>query len=254
MKIRFIYTILFLLYAVTGFTQEAQAILKKATDKLLLSNMELSLEVKEIRKNGRVKEKGFDVLLGKFDEGDKIRMYMRKPDRAKGVTIVVTNTPGETGLIEIFTPANGKIRKMKATAKNLALVGSGGFSSNYLTINPEALDVKILGKEQIEGSSYVRLELEEKQKSEQGKAQLLIEEQTSHIIEIISFTKDNMLKSRTNFSNFQSVPNTNKIYPRKVITTEQGDSSKTEIEILKVIQRSDVKESDFLLQKNTNED
>jgi len=254
MKLRFICIALFLLCAVNGFTQEAQTIFKKAIDKLLLNNIELSLDVKEIRKNGRVKEKAFDVLLGKFDEVDKIRMYMKKPDRAKGVTIVVTNTPEETGLIEIYTPANGKVRKMKATAKNLALVGSGGFSSKYLTISPEALEVKIIGKEHIEGESYIKLEILEKQKPAQGKAQLLVEEQTFHIIRIVSYDTDNTPKSKTDFSDFQFVSGTNKIYPRKIITTETGDSSKTEIKILQVIQRADVKESDFFLQKNVDED
>lgn len=253
MKIRYVYAILFLLCTVTGFAQDAQAILKKATNKLLLRDMELSLEVKEIRKNGRAKEKEFDVLMGTFKDVDKIRMLMQKPDRAKGVTIVVTNTSGKTGLIEILTPANGKVRKMKATAKNMALVGAGGFSSNYLTIDPEALDVKKLGTEEVDRKSYITLEVQEKLQPENGKARLLIDERTFHITQIISFNADSTQKSQTNFYDFQSVEGTTKVYPYKVVTTEAGNSSKTEIKILKVSQRVDIKESDFVLQKRIDE-
>ena len=250
MKLKHFPFILCLLFVSTAFSQDAKAIFEKAADRLLLNNMELSIEVNEIRKNGRVKEKAFDVVLGKFDDADRIKMYMQKPERAKGVTIVVTNAPDDTGLIEILTPANGKIRKMKATPKNLELVGSGGFSSNYLNVDPEELNVTYLGKENSEGRLYTKLEVQEKMNPEQGKAQILIDVETYDIVKIISFTTDGTLKDETTFSDFKTIAGTNKVYPRRVVTIQAKDASKTEIEIFKVKSRPNLKKSDFMLQNS----
>lgn len=91
---------------------DAREIYTKATDKLLTENMELVLEMDITDKKGRVKMKGYEVLVARFGEIEKTKMSWQKPEAARGTTVIFTELPDETGLIEVFTPSNGKIRKL----------------------------------------------------------------------------------------------------------------------------------------------
>ncbi len=109
--------------------------------------MELSVDVKETDTKGRIKEKSYEVLMAKFGEVEKTRMTIQKPDRAKGITIIFTHLPDEMGIIEVYTPANGKTRKMYATPANIARVGSNFQLSNYAPTDQNESNCILLGKQ-----------------------------------------------------------------------------------------------------------
>jgi len=229
----------------------AATIFKKATHQLLASNIELELETKETRSKGRVREKRFNVLLGTFGAVEKIRTIVQKPERSKGVTIVINNDPNETGLIEIFTPANGKIRKLKANQRNLALVsdGFGSITSNYATKNQDELIIKLIEKQQISGTTYYKLSVSEKGVDKKEKSEFLIEERTFHIVEIITYDKNDVKKSSTKFSDFETIQNAKgKIQPKSILTKNLKNDTQNEIKILEVTLHPDLKEEDFDIQ------
>lgn len=244
------YKLLFLLitFSLPAIGQETpEAIFKKATDQLLVQDMELSIDIKETLRNKRVKEKSFDVLIGKFGTVEKTKMHIQKPQRAKGVTIVVTQNPAETGIIEIFTPANGKTRKLKATPRNLALVGASSPMSNYTSKNQAELSFTDMGKREINTKTCYMMSVKEKNAgSDKSKAEFLIEENTFHIIQIISYNEKGNKSSITKLSDFQSINGVkNKIQPMLISSKSLEENKSTEIKVLNVKPRPNLTKGDF---------
>ena len=206
----------------------AEEIFEKAADQLLTQNLELSLEIKEIASNGKSKDKQYDVLIAKFGGMEKTKTVVQQPAKLKGITIVITNYPDEPGLIEIFTPANGKIRKMKATSKNMDLVNSGVSISNYTSKDRDQLSFAFNGNEEFEGKSCYKLQVNDVLDLENGKTQYLIEENTYHILKIIAFNKDGTKKSITTYSDFQAIGQLKgKIQPMFMVNKELKKLSTT---------------------------
>ena len=137
-RVLFIYIIAFSLPAYAQ--DDSKMIFTRAVDQLMTDRMELSMDIEITDHKGRIKEKAYDILMAKFGEVELTRMVMQKPERAKGVTVVITNFPEKTGEIEVYTPANGKVRKMQATPENMARVGSNITVSSYTSQDLDDLD------------------------------------------------------------------------------------------------------------------
>ena len=228
---------------------DAKMILKKAIDKLLTMNIEMSMDVKETDTKGRVKEKSFNVLMAKFGDVEKTRMTMQKPDRAKGITIIFTHLPDEIGIIEVYTPANGKSRKMKATPQNMARVGSNFSLSNYASADYDEISCKLLGKQQLDSMSCYQLEIMEESDSIVFKAEFMVEESNFHIVQIISYDADDNKASITKLSDFQPIIGTkNKIQPMLILAEDIESNTHTRMQVLNISTRTDLKEEDFSIQ------
>lgn len=245
--------ILLSLFSLPSLGQDdGKMILEKAINKLLTMNVEMSMEVTETDTKGRVKEKSFDVLMAKFGDVEKTRMIMQKPDRAKGITIVFTNLPDEAGIIEVYTPANGKSRKMKATPQNMARVGSNFSLSNYATADYDEISCELLGKQQIDSMSCYQLEVIEQSDSIDFKAEFSIEENTFHIVQIISYDGDGKQTTITKLSDFQPISGTkNKIQPMLIMAEDIMGNKHTRMQVLNISPRNDLKEEDFSIQGAT---
>jgi len=228
---------------------DGKIILEKAMDQLLTMNVEMSMEITETDTKGRVKEKGYDILMAKFGDVEKTRMIMQKPDRAKGITIVLTNLPDEVGIIEVYTPANGKTRKMKATPQNMSRVGSNFALSNFASADYDAISCKLLGKQQIDSLSCYQLEVMEQSDSIIFKAEFMVEENTFHIVQIISYDEDGKQANITKLSDFQPINGTkNKIQPMLIMAEDIAVNKHTRMQVLNIFPRTDLKEEDFSIQ------
>jgi hypothetical protein len=228
---------------------DGKIILEKAMDQLLTMNVEMSMEITETDTKGRVKEKGYDILMAKFGDVEKTRMIMQKPDRAKGITIVLTNLPDEVGIIEVYTPANGKTRKMKATPQNMSRVGSNFALSNFASADYDAISCKLLGKQQIDSLSCYQLEVMEQSDSIIFKAEFMVEENTFHIVQIISYDEDGKQANITKLSDFQPINGTkNKIQPMLIMAEDIAGNKHTRMQVLNIFPRTDLKEEDFSIQ------
>ena len=231
----------------------AEEIFEKAADQLLTQNLELSLEIKEIASNGKSKDKQYDVLIAKFGSMEKTKTVVQQPTKLKGITIVITSYPDEPGLIEIFTPANGKIRKMKATSKNMDLVNSGVSISNYTSKDRNQLSFAFKGNEEFEGKSCFKLQVNDVSDLENGKTEYLIEENTYRILKIIAFNKDGTEKSITTYSDFQAIGQLKgKIQPMFMVNKDIKKAKHNEIKILKIKARPDLKEENFSVEPVIN--
>ena len=219
---------------------DAKMIFTKAMDQILTANMEMSLDVIETDIKGRVKEKSFDILMAKFGEIEKTRMIMQKPDRAKGITIVVTHLPDETGIVEVFTPANGKTRKMKATPENMARVGSNFSLSNFASIDLDGL---------VDGRAGYQVAVTAPSDSTGFNAEFLVEENTFHIMQVLLFDEKGNQTSSALLSDYQPVAGLkDKTQPMLILAEDMESNKQTRMEILNISPRSDLKEEDFLIQ------
>jgi hypothetical protein len=233
--------------------ENAAQIFGKAADQLLTENLELSLEIKEIMSNGKSKEKEYDVLISKLDGVERTKTVVQQPDKLKGITIVITDYPEDIGLIEIFTPANGKIRKMQATSKNMELVNSGVSISNYTSKDRSQLSFAFKGTEVFEGKSCFKLQVNDILDPENGNTEYLIEKNTYHILKITAFDQDGTEKSITTYSNFRPIEQLKgKIQPMFMVNKDLKKSKHSEIKILKINARPDLKEENFNIETVIN--
>lgn len=245
--IRYLLLIQFTLCCQMLFSQnEAEIIFQEATAKLLMSNMEMEIDQQITDKKGRVKEKSFNVIWAKFDEEEMMKMTMLAPERAAGIIILLTKSPDEEGIIEIFTPANGKTRKMIATPKNMAMVGSDFSVSNYSDVKIEDLDIVLMDDKQIEDKDYSKLEIRKKGSKNDGKAELLVEKESLQIAEVHTYDRNGTKSTISGFSDYQPIKGTqNKWQPMSIVTEDLENNKKVEIHIKKVKILEKISKSDF---------
>jgi outer membrane lipoprotein-sorting protein len=226
----------------------ARDIFTDATDQLLTGNMELSLNVSITDKKGRVKEKGYEVLIARFGDVEKTKMSFQKPVQAKGTTVIFTQKPDEIGLIEVYTPSNGKIRKLQATEDNMKMVGSEAQITNVTRQNPDDLEFIMLPIQDIEGTRCYTIEVKDKEASGEARGELVIEIETSRIRQITVYNNEGVKTSFVKLSDFQPVDGfAEKMQPRMIVTEDFANQKVTEMSILKVTSRPDLSEADFQL-------
>lgn len=247
---RYTLLILFIAFYLPSMGQEdAKTIFTKAMDQLLTVNMEMSMEVTETDTKGRSKEKSFDILMAKFGEVEKTRMIMQKPEQAKGITIIVTHFPDETGIIEVFTPANGKTRKMKATPENMARVGSNFTLSNFASTDLNELIWQPIEKQDLDGRSCYQLSVSAPTDSTGYNAEFLVEENSLRILQVLIFDDKENQTSITKLSEFQSIDGLkNKFQPMLILSDDMESKKHTRMEVLSISPRSDLQENDFIIQ------
>jgi hypothetical protein len=228
--------------------EDARQIYTKAMDLLLTENMEMVLEMDITDNNGRVKMKGYEVLVARFGDMEKTKMSWQKPEAARGTTVIFTELPDETGLIEVFTPSNGKIRKLKATPDNINMVGSEMRMTNITARDTDELSFRLLGKEEVGGISCHHIEVKAIDAQDHARGELMVEETSYHIVQINVFDKGGKLTSTVKLSDFQPVGGAaRKVQPMQIHTEDIEEKKLTEIRVLKIASRTDLKEEDFQL-------
>lgn len=239
------------IWSINGFAQsEAEGIFIKATEQLLSNNVKMSVNHKTSDNRGRTKEKGFDLMLAEIEGVEKLRMYMTQPERAKGVTIVMSKKAQEEGIIEVYTPANGKTRKMMANKKNMAMVGSDLSFAGYNSDDWQSLDIQLLAPTKVNEITCHTLLVRNKDK-EGGSAQLSIDKQSNKILQVLTFNDENIQQSLSLISNYQAIEGTDdKIHPRNIHTTNLVRGEVSEILIESVLPLANPKPEDFIIEQS----
>jgi hypothetical protein len=245
-----IYSLSLVSLSVSLYAQEEdpRQIYDRATGQMLSGDMEILLELDIKDKKGRIKEKGFEVLVGTFGEVQKTKMSWQKPEAAKGTTVIFTELPDETGLIEVYTPSNGKIRKLKATPENMKMVGSEAQMTGMTGRDADELMFAHLPGREVEGAPCFNIEVKDKESADQARGELLIEKETYRIVQISVFDKNGKQTSLVSLSDFQPVDgHETKVQPMRIITEDYKNKKQTEMRVIKVASRKDLTEEDFLL-------
>lgn len=228
--------------------EDPREIFTRATDQLLTQNMEMVLDMQVTDRKGRVKEKGYEILMTSFGDVLKTKMSWLKPEQAKGTTVIFTERPGETGLIEVYTPSNGKIRKLKATQANMDMVGSEMQLTNITARDPDDLAFMFLPPQEVNGKSCFTLVVKDKEFKDQARGELQIEKDTYRIVQIAVFDMYGKQVSTVKLSDFQPVTGQNKkIQPMHIVSEDLNNQKTTDIRVLKIAARTNLSEKDFKL-------
>ena len=228
--------------------EDAREIYTRATDLLLTENMELVMEMEVMDKKGRVKVKGYEILMASFGDVDKTKMSWQKPVQAKGTTVIFTESPGEIGLIEVYTPSNGKTRKIKASPENKDMVGSEAMITSMTTRDPDELAFMFLPPQEVDGKNCYTVVVKDNDFKDQARGELAVEMDTYRIVQISVFDMYGKQTSLVKLSDFQAVQGAGKkIQPRRIITEDLKNQKITDMRVLKVASRTDLTEEDFKL-------
>lgn len=98
--------------------------------------------------------------------------------QAKGTTVIFTERPGEIGLIEVYTPSNGKTRKLKASPDNMDMVCSEVMFTRITAQDPDELAFMFLPSKEVEGKSCYTVVIKDKDFKDQVRGELMIEMET----------------------------------------------------------------------------
>ena len=231
---------------------EAKAIFTRAVDQLLTDQMDLSIHITTTETDGRSTVKAYDILMGSFGDTDMMRMIMQEPERARGVTIVISQLPGEEGVIEVLTPSNGKVRKMKATPENMERVGTNYILADYASKSLQEMEFTMAGKEEAEGTSCWLVDTRDKKRADGKKAGFLIEENSYRILEIRVMDEGGETSSVTRLSQYRRLEGIKgKVQPMHIRTEDMKGNAVTEMQITRVAYRPDLTMEDFILKEGT---
>ena len=244
-----IFSAFFMLISLSLWGQDdAKEVFTRATDLMLTENMELVMEMEVKDKKGRIKEKGYQILMASFGEVDKMKMTWQKPLQAKGTTVIFTEKPGEIGLIEVYTPSNGKTRKIKASEENKAMVGSEAMITNITAQDPDELAFMFLPPQEFNGKNCYTVVVKSNDFKDQARGELLVEQDSYHIVQISVFDMYGNQTSLVNLSDFQPVEGAQgKTQPRRIVSEDLKEKKVTDMRVVKVAPRNDLSEEDFTL-------
>lgn len=249
MNTKILITALLLLTAKWGVAQDnAKQIFLKATDLLTIENVEMDMTIDVTDDKDRLKSKELTVLMAKFGDEDKTKVIWQKPERAKGTTIVISQLPGETGTIEVYTPSNDKTRKLRATDSNMNLIGSEFSMLSFANFKSDELKYEQLKDTLIENNSCHQIRVSGTAAKDRSGAVLVIRKDSNYIIQVSRFDESQKILSLTQLSDFKKIiGDATKMYPTQINTTDYKDSKQIAIRIRDVTARKDLTRSDFTL-------
>lgn len=245
-----LFLMLFIATSFAGAQEDPEAIFSRAVDQVLTNQMELSIHIRTTESNGRTEEKAYDILMGRFGEEDMMRMIMQEPERARGVTIVISQTSGKDGIIEVFTPSNGKVRKMKATPENLDRVGSSYILADYSGRALDDMQFSLEGTEELEGKICDVIDAREAENPEGMKARFLIEKNSHRLREIRILNEEGEITSITKLSEYHPIEGMHeKVQPMRIVTENLKEKTVTDMQITNVLHRPNLNKEDFVLEE-----
>lgn len=226
----------------------AKDIFEKATKSLKTDNIEMVMAIDVTDDKGQLKAKEMKVLLGKFGEEEKTKVTWLKPERAEGTTIVITELPGETGDIEVFTPSNGKTRKLKATDSNMKMMGTEFSMTSFANYNPDELTYKMLKDTTINNVACYQIEVSGSATKNHSSAVLVIQKDSNYIVQATRYDDKHQVLSQTQLSDYKKVTgDPSKMYPMRVVTKDYDNKKDIVIRISGVSAKKDLAKSDFTL-------
>jgi hypothetical protein len=177
-----------------------------------------------------------------------MKITWQKPVQAKGTTVIFTESPGETGLIEVYTPSNGKTRKIKASEENKSRVGSEAMITNITAQDPDELAFMFLPEQEVNGKSCYTLVVKSNDFKDQARGELLVEKDSYRIVQISVYDMYGKQTSLVKLSDFQAVEGVRgKIQPRRLVAEDLKEQKVTDMRVVKVAPRNDLTEEDFKL-------
>jgi|SRR5690554_2953472 len=227
---------------------KAKDIFLKATELLKTESVEMAMAIDVTDDKGRLKSKELTVLMAKFGDEEKTKVVWQQPERAKGTTVVISQLPGETGTIEVYTPSNDKTRKLRATDANMNLIGSEFNMMSFANSNPEELNYALLNDTVINSISCHQIKVSGAEAKDQSGAVLVIRKDSNFIIQVSRFDENNKAVSLSHLSDYKKIAGDgSKMYPTHITTTDYEGNKRIDIRIMNVTAKKGLTKDAFSL-------
>jgi hypothetical protein len=236
-----------LLNAVTASDAvEARQLFFASKAKLALKNVHLILDLKTFDGRGKSKTKSLDIAFAEFNKEKKVLVKITAPDNVKGTKILTTDSPDKKGIVEIYMPATGKIQKIKASKRNLKIMGSEIPLAQFSNIVEAGFKFSLLGKDDLDGTLCYKIKLESPDAKEYGVAFVSVKDK--NLLQLEQYNSRGEMATLTKFSNYVEVSNTSgKYYPRFISVKNLKTGERSDMKILRANYISDISINDFSL-------
>jgi hypothetical protein len=132
----------------------------------------------------------------------------------------------------------------------MKMVGSEIRMTNITTRDTAELIFSLLGMQEAGGKSCYHIAVKAEDAQDNARGELLVEANTYRIVHINVFDKDGKKTSSVKLSDFQPVDGiSQKVQPMLIITEDIQNKKLTEMRVLRIESRTDLKEEDFQLPK-----
>ena len=233
-------------YVAASNKTEAKKMFESSKQKMSLKNVSMVLDLETFDKKGNRKAKTLAVSFAEFDQQKKVLIEFIAPEIVTGTKIVTTDYSNQKGLIEIYTPATGRVQKIKANQRNLKIMGSKIPISQFSSSVELNFNFTHLGEEQLNGVNCHKIKMQKTGKKEYMVA--FVSADNEYLLQIQKFDLHNKLLSITELSDYIAVNSSNaKVYPQKISIVNLKTGEKSNMKVREVNLLSKVNIDDFTL-------
>jgi hypothetical protein len=227
-------------------TVEARQLFFASKAKLALKNVHLILDLKTFDGRGNSKAKSLDIAFAEFNKEKKILIKITAPDNVKGTKILTTDSPDKKGIVEIYMPATGKIQKIRASKRNLRIMGSEIPLAQFSNVVEAGFKFSLLGKDDLNGTLCYKIKLESPDAGEYGIAFVSVKDE--NLLRLEQYDSRQVMITLTKFSEYAEVSNTSgKYYPRFISVKNLKTGECSDMKILRASYITDISIDDFSL-------
>ncbi len=226
---------------------EAKKMFESCKQKMSFKNVSMVLNLETFDKKGNKKTKTLTVSFAEFDKQKKVLIEFTSPELITGTKIVTTDYSNQKGLIEIYSPATGRVQKIKANQHNLKIMGSKIPISQFSSSVESDFSYTHLGEELVNGVECHKIKMQKPDEKEY--MYVFISTVSEYLLLIQKYDAHNKMVSVTEFSDYFNVNNTNKkVYPQKIGIVNLKTGEKTNMEVLEINILDKVSLDDFKLE------
>ena len=229
------------LFAATADDAKAKKLFGNSKQKFSLKNVRLNLDLEILDKKGNSKSKSLLVAFGEFNQEKKVMIEITAPEKVKGTKILTTNYLDKKGIIEIYMPATGKIRKFRANNRNLKLMGSEIPITQFSSIVDSEFSFSLLENSEVDGVVCYKIKVQKPDDKAYGIAYVSVKEE--YLLRVEKYDNKDQLQSLTVLSDYMKVKNsTSKFYPKLIHVSnfKSGKSSSMKVISLEYVKNVNV--------------
>ena len=229
-----------------GDNIEAKKIFESSKQKLSLKNVHLVLDLETSDAKGNEKAKSLDVSFAEFGNDKKVMIEVMSPENIKGTKILTTDFANQKGIIEIYMPATGKIQKLRASQRNLKILGSEIPINQFSTAIEGGFDFNIVGQQLVNGAQCYQIKVQKA--DEKGYEIAYVSVDKEQLMRIETYDNHAKLITQTELLNYMKIANVgSKMYPREIRVENFKNGKSSFLKVRHLDYLSNINSGDFKL-------
>ena len=238
--------IILTLRLVAGDSVEARKIYESSKEKLSLKNVHLVLDLQTFDAKGNEKSKSMKVSFAQFGDEKKVMVEVTAPENINGTKILTTDSKDQRGVIEIYMPATGKIQKIRASQRNLKMLGSEIPINQFSSVISAGTEMDIIGQQEINGVQCHVIKMQADDENEYDLAFISVD--AEQLLRIETFDSKGNLTTQTDLSDYMKVRGTEaKMYPREIEVKNFKTGKSSRLHVVQLEYLTNVNIEDFKL-------